>query len=167
MKGPAAMESLVNLQSLVDDAKCFDTVRRLRWPEGVCCPQCGSDAVARHGHDDRQRDRQRYRCTACLVRFDDLTGTIFAGHHQPLRVWILCLDRMGLNLSNLQIAQELDLNVGDVQAMTEQLRAGIMAARPAEVLEGVVECDEVYVTAGHKGQPAAVAKKAERAGAAV
>ena len=24
-------------------------------------------------------------------RFDDLTGTIFAGHHQPLKVWILCL----------------------------------------------------------------------------
>ena len=32
---------------------------------------------------------------------------------------------MGLNLSNQQIAGELDLNAGDVQAMTEQLRAGI------------------------------------------
>jgi hypothetical protein len=67
---------------------------------------------------------------------------------------------MGLNLSDQRIARELDLNIGDVQAMTGQLRAGIMAARPAEVLEGVAECDEVYVTAGHKGQPAAVAKKA-------
>ena len=41
----------------------------------------------------------------------------------------------------------------------------LMAARPAEVLEGVVDCDEVSVTAGHKGQPAMVAKKAARAGA--
>ena len=32
------MDTLVNLQSLVDDAKCFDTVRRLRWPEGVRLP---------------------------------------------------------------------------------------------------------------------------------
>lgn len=123
--------------------------------------------VARHGHDDRQPERQRYRCTTCQARLDDLTDTIFAGHHQPLRIWILCLYFMGLNLSNHQVARELDLNVGDVQAMTEQLRAGIMAARPAEMLEGVVECDEVYVTAGHKGQPAVVAKKAARAGAAV
>ena len=23
-------------------------------------------------------------------RFDDLTDTIFAGHHQPLKVWVLC-----------------------------------------------------------------------------
>ncbi len=160
------MDILVNLQFLVDDAKCFDTVRRLRWPEGVRCTRCGSNKAARDGHDDRQHERQRYRCTACQARFDDLTGTIFAGHHQPLRVWILCLYFMGLNLSNQQIAQELDLNTGDVQAMTEQLRAGIVAARPAEVLEGVVECDEVYVTAGHKGQPTAVAKKAVRADAA-
>ena len=69
---------------------------------------------------------------------------------------------MGLNLSNQQISRELDLNAGDVQAMTEQLRAGILAARPAEILAGVVECDEIYVTAGHKGQPAAVAKKVVR-----
>src|SRR3954463_15403635 len=153
------MESLVNIQGLIDDARCFETVRHLRWPDGVHCPQCGSDMVARHGHDERQRNRQRYRCLACQARFDDLTDTIFAGHHQPLRIWILCLYFMGLNLSNQQIAQELDLNVGDVQAMTEQLRAGILTARLAEVLEGVVECDEVYVTAGHKGQPAVVAKK--------
>jgi len=158
-KRPPAMDSLVNIQGLVEDAKCFDTVRRLRWPDGVRCPQCGGDTVARHGHDDRQRERQRYRCLACQARFDDLTGTIFAGHHQPLRVWILCLYFMGLNLSTRQIAQELDLNIGDVQAMTEQLRTGIVAARPAEILEGVVECDEVYVTAGHKGRPVEGAKK--------
>lgn len=157
------MDTLVNLQFLVDDARCFDTVRRLRWPEGVRCARCGSDKVARDGHDDRQPERQRYRCTACQGRFDDLTGTIFAGHHQPLRIWILCLYFMGLNLSNQQVARELDLNVGDVQGMTEQLRAGILAARPAEILAGVVECDEIYVTAGHKGQPAAVAKKVAQA----
>jgi len=43
---------------------------------------------------------------------DDLSDTIFAGHHQPLRVWILCLYFMGLNLSSEQIAQELDLDPG-------------------------------------------------------
>jgi len=33
---------------------------------------------------------------------------------------------MGLNLSNQQIAQELELNKDDVQGMTEQLRAGVV-----------------------------------------
>src|SRR4051795_4789601 len=153
------MPTLVNLPSLIDDAKCFELVRQHRWPEGVRCPSCRSASVARHGRDDTQPHRQRYRCAACGARFDDLTGMALAGHHQPLRVWVLCLYLMGLNLSNRQIAQELDLGVSDVQAMTEALRQGLTARLPPVRLEGEVEIDEVYVVAGHKGQPAAVAKR--------
>jgi transposase-like protein len=153
------MPPLVTLSSLIDDARCYELVRQHRWPEGVRCPHCESASVARHGRDDAQRHRQRYRCAACGARFDDLTGTVLAGHHQPLRVWVLCLYLMGLNLSNRQIAQELDLCVSDVQAMTEALRQGLTAKLPPVILRGEVEIDEVYVVAGHKGNPAAVAKK--------
>ncbi len=66
---------------------------------------------------------------------------------------------MGLNLSNRQIAQVLDLNEGDVHKMTSQLRQGIVDSKPEVELSGEVECDEVYVTAGHKGHPEIVAKK--------
>jgi transposase-like protein len=149
---------LVNLSGLMDDAKCFTLVRQQRWPEGVRCPGCDSNAVARDGYDDTQPCRQRYRCKACASRFDDLTGTVLAGHHQPLRVWVLCLYLMGLNLSNRQIALELGLSQPDIQVMTEQLRHGLVAKTPAMELHGEVEIDEVYVVAGHKGQPAAVAK---------
>jgi transposase-like protein len=150
---------LVNLSALIDDAKCFALVRQHRWPEGVRCPVCGRGSVVRDGFDETQAHRQRYRCKACARRFDDLTGTVLAGHHQPLRVWVLCLYFMGLNLSNRQIAQELGLDGSDVQAMTEQLRRGLVAKTPPVRLEGEVEIDEVYVVAGHKGQPAAVAKR--------
>src|ERR687889_1634607 len=150
--------TLVNLSSLIDDAKCFEMVRQHRWPDGVRCPSCGSASAARHGRDDTQPHRQRYRCSACGARFDDLTGTVLAGHHQPLRVWVLGLCFMGLNLSNRQIAQELGLCGSDVQVMTEQLRIGLVAKIAPVRLEGKVEIDEVYVVAGHKGQPAAVAK---------
>jgi transposase-like protein len=154
-----AAPDLVNLAALLDDAKCFALVRQHRWPEGVRCPACGGSSVVRDGYDDRQADRQRYRCKACTGRFDDLTGTVLAGHHQPLRVWILCLYFMGLNLSTRQIAQELGINGSDVQAMTEQLRRGLAAKATPVRLAGEVEIDEVYVVAGHKGQPAAVAKR--------
>jgi transposase-like protein len=153
------MPTLVNLSSLIDDARCFELVRQHRWPDGVRCPRCEGASVARHGRDDAQPCRQRYRCAGCGARFDDLTGTALAGHHQPLRVWVLCLYLMGLNLSNRQIAQELDLAPSDVQAMTEALRQGLTAKLPPVRLEGEVEIDEVYVVAGHKGRPAAVAKK--------
>jgi len=161
-----AASDLVNLSGLMDDAKCFAFVRQHRWPEGVRCPGCGSPAVVRDGCDDTQPHRQRYRCKACASRFDDFTSTVLAGYHQPLRMWVLCLYFMGLNLSNRQIAGELGLAVSDVQAMTEQLRRGLVAKVPAVELKGEVEIDEVYVVAGHKGQPAAVAKRGGPGGAA-
>src|SRR5215213_6376721 len=90
-------------------------------------------------------------------RIASATGAkpVLAAHHQPLRVWVLCLYFMGLNLSNRQIGAELGLNGSDVQAMTEQLRGGLVAKAPAVQLAGEVAVDEVYVVAGHKGQPAA------------
>jgi len=44
---------------------------------------------------------------------------------------MLCLYFMGLNLSNHQIAQELDLNKDDVQRMASQLRDGIVKKNPS------------------------------------
>jgi hypothetical protein len=66
---------------------------------------------------------------------------------------------MGMNLSNVQIGQELDLNKDDVQRMATQLRAGVVTHKPAPILQGTVECDEAYVIAVHKGHPSAVKKK--------
>jgi hypothetical protein len=73
---------------------------------------------------------------------------------------------MGLNLSNRQIAQELGLGASDVQAMTEQLRQGLVARAPVARLEGTAEIVEVYIVAGHKGQPAEGEKRGGQDGVA-
>ena len=117
---------MFNIQDLIDDEKCYVEVRKLRWPEGVRCPKCGSGQVTKRGKHNRDKPRQRYHCQGCHKQFDDLTDSIFEGHRQPLKVWIVCLYLMGLNLSNQQVAQELSLNKDDVQEMTRQLRTGVM-----------------------------------------
>jgi len=48
----------------------------------------------------------------------------------------LCLYFMGLNLSSRQIALELGLDASDVQAMTEQLRRGLLAKAQAVAKRG-------------------------------
>jgi transposase-like protein len=120
---------LVNIQALIDDAKCYEVVRQLRWPTGVQCPACGAMAIVKRGQHTHQAHRQRYACRACGRQFDDLSETIFEGHHQPLRVWILCLYFMGLNLSNEQIAAELDLDADTVQVMATHLREGVVVKK--------------------------------------
>jgi len=117
---------LVNIQTLIDDAKCHEVVRQLRWPMGVRCPACDSSDVVKRGKHTHQAHRQRYACHACARQFDDLTDTIFEGHHQSLRVWVLCLYFMGLNLSNEQIAAELDVDADTVQVMATHLREGVV-----------------------------------------
>jgi predicted transcriptional regulator len=50
---------------------------------------------------------------------------------------------MGLDLSNRQIAHELNLNESDAQEMMNQLRNGIVQRRcPKPPLKGEVEADE-------------------------
>jgi transposase-like protein len=120
----------VNIKNLIDDVQCYQTVRELRWPDGITCPLCESPQVIKRGCDDTEPARQRSECHDGDQRFDDLTDTMFAGRHQSLKVWTLCLSFMGLNLSHEQIAQELALNGSDVQQMTTQLREGIVQKSP-------------------------------------
>jgi transposase-like protein len=150
---------LVRIDEIVDDRLCYEKVRELRWAEGVKCPHCGSSSYRRHGHHNTTEHRLRYQCKDCERYYDDLSGTVFEGHHQPLKVWILCLYLMSLNLSNAQIARELGLSESDLHQMSSRLREGVYEKRPVVVLSGAVEADELYVVAGHKGQPQQVKKK--------
>lgn len=150
---------MLNIFNLTSDEKCYEEVRKLRWNNGVTCPHCGSCDVVKDGHHEKQIYRLRYSCKGCKKRFDDLTNTVFSGHHQPLKIWILALYFMGLNLSNRQIAQELNLAESDAHDMTIALREGVVNKKPDPELSGEVEFDEAYTVAGHKGQPEQVKKK--------
>ena len=51
-----------------------------------------------------------------------------------------------------------------VRTIESRSRRGIVDGQPTVELSGDVECDEVYVVAGHKGHPGAVKKKDESVG---
>jgi transposase-like protein len=122
----------VNIKHLIAEAQCDDSVRELRWPEGRQgrpCPFCDAKRVITRGFDENEPARQRDACHVCGKRFDDLTGTIFAGHHQPLKVWMWCLYCRGLHWSNAHMAKERDLEHRAVHQMTTDLRAGLVKKR--------------------------------------
>ena len=39
--------------NLIDDARCFETVRAMRWPQGVTCPHCHSPQITKRGRARR------------------------------------------------------------------------------------------------------------------
>jgi hypothetical protein len=72
---------------------------------------------------------------------------------------------MGLNLSNKQIAKEMDMSVAEVQEMTSQLREGGAERGCQAILRDEVECDEVYIAPGHKDNRRRSSAKGEKGGA--
>jgi transposase-like protein len=75
----------VTITKLIDDVQCYQTVRELRWPDGVQCPSCASQQVIKRGCDDTEPARQRYACHDCHTRFDDVTDTIFGLERTKVR----------------------------------------------------------------------------------
>lgn len=69
---------MCRLNNLIDESKCYDEIRKKRWPYGVRCPDCTSDNINKRGKNHRQQECLRYSCKNCGRRFDDLTGTILA-----------------------------------------------------------------------------------------
>ena len=149
----------IRIHDLIDPGKCYDFFRKTRWPDGIWCPKCTSNRVKKDGRKDSNPLCQRYKCNNCGRRFDDLAGTVLAKSHHPIGVWMVMLYFMGLNISNSQIAAELDLDPDVAQDMTTTLRKEMRARKPGCKLRGIVECDEVYVKAGHKGHPEVVYRK--------
>ena len=48
----------VNITKLIDEVQCYQTVRELRWPDGITCPSCQSKQVIKRGFDDTEPARQ-------------------------------------------------------------------------------------------------------------
>lgn len=53
---------MINIKNLIDDEKCYETVRHIRWPNGTRCAHCDSNQIIKRGKDDTQKYRQRYHC---------------------------------------------------------------------------------------------------------
>jgi Transposase zinc-ribbon domain len=47
-KRAKAMADLIKLTNLLDEAKCYEVIRQLRWPDGVVCLHCSGRGVVRN-----------------------------------------------------------------------------------------------------------------------
>ncbi len=75
----------------MSDEKAEETFRQVRWPEtkgAPVCPHCGGvDA-----YDCRRpKGAPRFRCRACAKDFSLTSGTLFASHKLPLRVYLAAM----------------------------------------------------------------------------
>jgi len=97
------------LPYLQDDQKAADYLRPLRWPAGVTCPRCASDAVEPRERCDN--GLQRLSCGHRAVRlgqlfamFTDWTSSIFEESKLRPLEWLLVMGLWQLKLNATDIA---------------------------------------------------------------
>ena len=151
---------------LQDDRKAADYLRQLRWPAGVTCPRCGSDAVEPRERCDN--GLQRFHCGPCAVRlgqqfamFTDWTSSIFEESKLRPLEWLLVIGLWQLKLNATDIAAAADIQERTAQRCINLLDGGVYETYHLDQtgqLEHHVEADECYQSAGSKG----LAREVER-----
>ena len=151
---------------LQDDQKAADYLRQVRWPDGVTCPRCGSDAVEPRERCDN--GLRRFNCVPCAARlgqqfamFTDWTSSIFEESKLRPLEWLLVIGLWQLKLNATEIAAAADIQERTAQRCINLLDGGIYETYhldPTRQLEHQVEADECYQSAGRKG----LAREVER-----
>jgi transposase-like protein len=146
---------------LIDDQKAADYLRQVRWPNGVQCPRCGSDAVESRERCDN--GLQRFNCMPCaehlgqqFAMFTDWTKSIFEESKLRPSEWLLVMGLWQLKLNATEIAAAADIQERTAQRCINLLDGGIYETYhldPTRQLEQQVEADECYQSAGSKGLP--------------
>jgi transposase-like protein len=133
------------------DEQCRELLKRLRWPEGVRCPRCQTDAIK------LATTKELFFCQTCVYQFSVLAGTIFNDSHLPLPIWfmatlLLCEAKKGMSAHQLK-RTIWGLHKGSYKTawyLCHRIRAAMNEAeRP--MLDGTVEMDETYVGGKSRG----------------
>jgi transposase-like protein len=120
-------------------------LERLRWPEGVLCPRCGSGSVLRIA------TRRKFDCTSCKYQFRVTAGTRLHDSHLPGWKWLVAVDVMMSNSGPVTAEQ-----------LKELLGSGYVTAWFLEhrIREALVEGDEASTRARHPRYAAAYGAEA-------
>jgi transposase-like protein len=104
---------------------------------------------------------QRYRCKeqACKRTFNDLTGTLLDGSKRSVMHWILATFLLCLACSSRRMAREVGMHRRTSYRWCWWLRNAALSYEMERQLTGTVEADDLYHTAGQKGQAKQGGKK--------
>jgi len=131
-----------------DPEDCYERLRRARFGATVECPYCESGDVIKKG--TTCKDAQKYQCKECGSWFNDLTGTLFENHKFPIEEMFYILKEMR-SVPTAQIARDLERDYEAILNFVHEIQDRCNDLE-GFTLSDVCEADEVYVTAGEKGE---------------
>lgn len=148
--------SLIELtRRFPDDEAAEQWFVKTRWPDGVCCPECGSVNV----QERKTRKPQPYRCRDCRKDFSVKTDTLM--HASPLgyQTWLFAIYIMTTNLkghSSMKLHRDLGITQKSAWHLAHRIRetwkndpefgGGMFGLfNDEDAMTGPVEVDETYI----------------------
>ena len=149
-----------HVHHLCNAEQCQAYIRRLRWKDRPRqCPRCQSHPIGQWGTYHYRPGCKRSWCHGCQRTCNDLTATLLYRSKRSLPHWILATFLLCLACSSRRIARELGIHLRTSYRWCWWLRnAAVSYAMPRQ-LDGTVEADDLYHTAGNKGQAKQGGKK--------
>lgn len=152
--------SILSRPEFHDEAKAFEHIETILWPQGPVCPKCGTvdhayrlkgvrtkpskknpEGVERHG---------LYKCAACRKQFTVRMGTIFEETHLPLHKWLqaihlMCASKKGISAH--QMHRILECSYEAAWFLCHRIREAMRSDdfTPMGGNGKTVEADETYI----------------------
>jgi transposase-like protein len=154
------MAMVSHLHHLFNAATCQGYIHALRWKDRpLQCPRCQSRDVDPWGMYHYRPRCQRYRCHGCQRTFNALTGTRLDGSKRSVMHWMLATFLLCLACSSRRVAREVGVHRRTGYRWCWWLRNAALSYEMERQLARTVEADDLYHTAGHKGQAKQDGKK--------
>ena len=155
--------TLKQIMQMFPDNEAAETwLIQQRWPQGVCCPDCGSLNV----QTGCKHPTMRFRCRekACKRNlFSTKTDTVMEGSKIGFQDWIVAAYLVMTSLksvSSMKLHRDLGITRKSAWFLAQRLRAALSG--DSELFSGPVEVDETYL--GGKRKNMSNARRKELAG---
>ena len=150
-------------QMFPDDATAEEWIIKVRWPDGVTCPHCGSTKV----QDGAKHPKMRFRCRGgngkpCYKFFSYRTKTLMADSKLGPQTWVLATYVLSTGLkgtSSMKLHRDLEISYKAAWFLSHRIRESW--EKQGNPFSGPVEVDEMY--AGGKNANKHAAKKIKNA----
>ncbi|CAA2141034.1 IS1595 family transposase [Hyphomicrobium sp. ghe19] len=141
--------SILSAEHFHDEAKAYDFVEALIWPEGPVCPHCMEKARVSKMKGKSTRIGT-YKCYACRKPFTVKIGSIFEASHIPMRIWlqaIFLLSSSKKGMSSNQLHRALGVTLKSAWFMSHRIREAMRSGSLAPMGGGggIVEVDETFI----------------------
>ncbi len=127
-----------------DPNVCLQTMIKVRWPNGVKCPTCGSEKVS------FLANQFRWQCSVKHPKrqFSAKVGTIFEDSAIGLDKWlpvVWLLTNCKNGISSYEVARDLGVTQKTGWFMLQRVRLAMQAGSFWNKLEGEIEADETFI----------------------